>query len=360
MNRLCSNTLAVLLVASAALSACGDVVTMTDGSRILGTVESMAGGKLILLTEFAGTLEIDATLVASIQVDRKVNVGMDTGDRLVGPIKWRSGLDRATVETEFGGVPVDVQRIDAIWPEGGKSPEMVAMEEQIAEAREEAEAAKGRWELTIEAGLNYEEGNSERFGARGRIEARRIWPRDLLKLFIAGDYAEEYKIRSTSEAMAGAYFEHMFTERVFGYARTEFEYDEFENLDLRASVGGGAGYYWIKKPEHELKTRAGLGYLHESFMDGYTRDSAEAELGLDYRLDVTPWMQFVHGMTYYPTFDGIDDYRLVSDSAFVIPLGKSDAWKLKLGALYEYKSQPPPDVDRLDQTYYANIVLELK
>ena len=90
------------------------------------------------------------------------------------------------------------------------------------------------------------------------------------------------------------------------------------------------------------------------------RDAAQAELGLDYRVDIVPWLQFLHSTTYYPTFESLRDYRLVSDSAFLIPLGESDMWKLKLGAQYEYDPIPQPGLKRLDQTYYANIVLDLK
>jgi len=51
---------------------------------------------------------------------------------------------------------------------------------------------------------------------------------------------------------------------------------------------------------------------------------------------------------------------LTLDTALAVPLGNSDIWKLKLGVTNEYNSQPQPGLDRLDNTYYANIVLELK
>ena len=95
-------------------------------------------------------------------------------------------------------------------------------------------------------------------------------------------------------------------------------------------------------------------------MDNRVVDTAQAELGFDYRIDIAPWLQFTNSSTWYPTFEGLDDYRLVSDSAFLIPLGGSEIWKLKLGAEYEYKSLPNPGRERLDQTYYANILVELK
>ena len=71
-------------------------------------------------------------------------------------------------------------------------------------------------------------------------------------------------------------------------------------------------------------------------------------------------MRFVNATTYYPTFESVDDFRIVSDSGFIFPLGQSDMWKLKLGAEYEYKSVPVAGAERLDQTYYANILLDIE
>ncbi len=351
------------LLAAGALHASpgrADVVTLSDGSRLLGTVERMEAGKLILATKFAGTLEIDAALVVTISTDEAVHVGMDTGDQLVGPIEWKPELDRAVVETEFGGIPVSVERIEAIWPKDGKSPEVLAMEEQVAKIREEMEARAAKWSATFEAGLVFQEGNTDIFTVRGRGELVRTSPKDLLKFYLSGEYAEQDDQRNAHEVKGGAYYEHMISERWFVYGRSDLEYDEFESLDFRFSTAAGPGFYWLKEPDHELKTRGGLGYLHETYMDGRTNDAAQAEFGLDYRIDVTPWLQFMHGTTYYPTFDSLRDYRLVSDSAFVFPLGDSDKWKFKLGAQYEYKSLPAPGRERLDQTYYGNVVLELK
>jgi putative salt-induced outer membrane protein YdiY len=358
-----SDAVRTMLIAALSLmaaSAPADIVELKDGSRLLGTVERWGDGKLILATQFAGTLEIDAALVVTIQTDQPVNVGIDTGDRLVGPVEWKPAIDRAVVQTELGGIPVSVERILAIWPKDGKSPEALALEEQIAKVKQEAEAQRARWGLTLEMGLFYTEGNKEIFTARGRVELRRKDPRDLLKFYISGDYGEDRDERNTAEAKGGAYYEHLLSERWFAFGKFDLEYDEFENLELRVSTGAGLGYYWLKEETHELKTRGGFGYLHETFLDGLTNNAAQAELGLEYRLDITSWMRFTHATTYYPTFESVRDYRLVSDSGLIFPLGESEVWKLKLGAQYEYKSIPSPGTKSLDQTYYANILLDLE
>jgi len=352
--------LVILLCALHAAPAVADVVTLADGSRLVGTIERMADGKLILVTEYAGTLEIDASKIVTIETAEPVNVGTASGDQLLGTIEWPADAEKAVIHSEVGDVEVAPDNLQAIWPKDGKSPEALALEEQVAEAKKEAEAAQGKWTATLEAGVFYKEGNSEILRVRGAAEARRTTTKDLLKFYVMGEYSEEEKERSAHEVKGGAYYEYLFTERWFGYGRMELEYDEFENLDLRFTTALGVGYYWLKKPEHELKTRAGIGFLHESFRDGTDRNDAMAELGLDYRLDITPWMRFTNSTTWYPTFEALRDYRLVSDSALLFPLGESDIWKLKLGALYEYDAIPQPGFERLDQTYYANIVLELK
>jgi len=345
--------LAAVLVLVVSAAALGDVVTLKDGSRIVGTVERLEGGQLSIATEFAGTIVVDYSLVSSVETAQPMNVQAASGSKLVGTVKATPGSEKAVVETEEGDVGVNVENIEGIWPQGEPSPQERVLQAQI-------DAARGKWTATFEAGLVSQEGNTKRFNARGRAQIQHQTDKDLLRFSLSGEYAEENRKRSAAEVKAGAYFEHLFTERFFGYAKLDLEYDEFERLDLRLSAVGGGGYYWLKKADHEFKTRAGLGYLHELYQSGRTVDSAQAELGFDYRVDIAPWLQFINSSTWYPTFDGLDDYRLVSDSAFLIPLGDSDIWKLKLGAEYEYKSLPNPGRERLDQTYYANILVELK
>ena len=343
--------IAVLLVSPVTLSA--DEVVLSDGSRLIGTVERLCDGKLFFATRFAGTLEIDAAMITSLATEGAVNVGLTSGDRLVGVVTPVGEEARVVVHTEGGDLGAPLDKVQAIWLLGERSPEERRVEE-------ETEARIGKWSFTLEAGASFSEGNKEILEAQGGLELKRQSSVDLLKFYANGQYREDRKVRSAAEVIGGAYYEYLLTDRFFLYGKTEAEYDEFESLDLRFTAGFGGGYYWLKKPDHELKTRAGIGYLHESFMDGTSRDDPQAEIGLEYMVDLLEWLKFTHSATYYPTFESIRDYRLVFDTAFLMPLGTSDMWKLKLGAKHEYDPIPRPGLEQLDQTYYANIVMELK
>ena len=261
-----------------------------------------------------------------------------------------------------------MNQINAIWNENDPSPETLASQAEIAAAQAAAIEARGRWSATIEAGGTYKQGNTDSLDGLGKIEALHKTPKDLLKFYLSGKYSEKNDARSDAEAKLGSLYEYMISKHWYTYLKSELEYDEFENIDTRLTFSGGAGYYWLKKKHHELKTRAGLGYQHEKYRDywkedvkitGQTNDNVQLDIGLDYMVDLADWLKFTHSATYLPTFEGLDDYRLIFDSALLMPLGDSKNWKLKLGALHEYDAIPQTDHERLDETYYAAIVLNL-
>lgn len=331
-----------------------DEVHFADGSKLVGTIESWYGGKLVIVTDIAGKLEIDVSKVTAVSSDRKLNFELTTGDRVIGTVS-PGPAGQSTVASGVGEVPVAMEQVAAVWPEGADSPEVVAAK---AAAAEEVAKYKPKWTVTLEAGAVMKEGNTETLDARGRLDIKRKTVADLLNFYLAADYSEQNDRRSKNEYRGGILFEGNITDRWYWYARTELEHDEFEQLDLRATAAAGVGYYWLKKEDHEFKTRGGAGYRHESFDNGTTRDEAILDLGYDYRVDVAPWLQFTHSTTYSPEVEDFDRYRLDVDTAMVFPL-KKEEWSLKLGMRNEYNSRPLRGLERLDNTYYANVVVEL-
>ncbi len=338
------------------VAALADVVTTSDGSRIVGTVERVADGKLTILTEIAGKLVIDTSKVTSISTDNRVNVRVNSGDTLVGKMAESTEAAASVVRSELGDISIATSSIVQVWPDGAESPQVTAVREK---AQAEIEAAKPKWTVSLEAGASGDEGNTDTLKARGRFDVKRKTQSDLLNLYLAGDYDEQDDRRTTNEYYGGIRYENSLTERWYWYARTELEFDEFENLDLRATAAAGVGYYWLKRPEHELKTSLGLGYRHESYDGDRTEDDAIVDFGLDYRRDLSPWAQFIHSATYSPNIEDTDNYRFTLDTALLVPF-KDDRWAWKVGMRNEYNSRPQGDLDRLDNTYYTSIVLSLK
>jgi putative salt-induced outer membrane protein YdiY len=347
--------LALALVTAPCGVAAADVLVTTDGSRIVGKIGSWYEGKVTIVTDIAGALTIDVAKIVSFGIADDAVLQLQSGDRLVGKVVEGEAY-KATVQTQLGFIPIETTDVQAAWRPDEKSPEVLAVEKQLEETRL---AYIPKWNLTVEGGAVMKEGNTDSLRGMGRADLSRTTPKDLLNFYARVAYGEVDDVRDQNEYIAGAKYEYNMTERWFWYLRSEFEFDEFENLDLRATAAGGIGYYWIRSKQQDLKTRVGAGYRHETFDDGTSDDAAIVDLGLDYRADIFPWAQFLHSTTYSPDVEDFDDYRLALDTAMLIPL-RAHEWKLKLGVINQYDSKPQPGVERLDNTYYANILVELK
>ena len=348
-----STTILVLLVTTASVAA--DVVVTTNGSRIVGTLERMTADSAVIVTEFAGKLEIPADKVANVITDQDVAVRFDSGDQLIGKLT-ETPNGNVVMKSGIGDIPVTREKMSAVWPKDADSPEVIQL--KVAQAKKLA-AITPNWSVTLEGGGSRTEGNTDTLDGRGRLDVKRKTDIDLLTFFLYGEYSENNKVRTKNEYGGGVRFEAQARDDIFWYTRLQMEHDEFENLDLRTTAAAGWAQYWIKKPEREFKTSVGLAFRHESYNNGTTTSDPTVDLGLDYRHDIAPWVQFTQSISYRPAWTSFSDYRLDSLSALVFPL-KNDNLKLKAGVRYEYNSRPNRGLDRLDTTYFANVVLTLK
>ena len=339
-----------LFVTAAAFTgtAQADQVVLQDGSVLTGTVKQVFDGKLVIETGFAGELTLDLDQVKGITTQEPVAVQLPSGDQAVGPMEYSSTAGQNVSTSSLGDVQVDLSTAGAIWEANQDSPMVKAL-------KAETEAAQPKWYATIELGLDGQTGNTERLAINGRGEIHRDTQNDRMMIYAQGQSSRENGEDTVKEVLGGISLEIDLNDRWFAFAKSELEYDKTENLDLRASVTGGVGYFVIRKPGHELKLRAGLGFMHESLFDVErtsrnpapppatittleedTNDFAIAELGLDYLIEIAPWLLYTHHTTYFPTFDDIGDYRIVMENAAEIPLTEDDDWRLRMGMRNNY------------------------
>ena len=91
----------------------------------------------------------------------------------------------------------------------------------------------------------------------------------------------------TAQAVRGGWgYNHNVSSRLFVNTFNDYEYDRFQNLDLRFVLGGGLGYSVWKGERGRLDFVGGAAYNREKFSPpspepAFTRNSAEAYWGED-------------------------------------------------------------------------------
>lgn len=335
-----------------AVQASADEVHLENGSRLIGTVIGIEDGKLTMETDFAGTVTISMDQVARIVTDEPLNVGTEAGEIIQGRLVADDEGAQA-IESEAVGIrPLPPVNMSTAWAIGTDSPAERAQ-------RAALEAAMPRWSLRLEAGLNGETGNTERISFNGRVTARRTTDSDRLSIYGAARYTREGGEDTTRYFLAGTGYEVDLSDRLFAFGRVEFEHDRFEDIDLRATGTVGLGYFVIRSPESDLRLRAGFGIQHEDYRSDRPSDTSPiAELGADYRREITPWLNYNFNITYFPTLDDFNDYRIVMENSAEIPLSSDEQWKLRTGVRNNYRGAPSPGLKRLETIYFLNLVMD--
>ncbi|MFW5875464.1 MAG: DUF481 domain-containing protein [Myxococcota bacterium] len=328
-------------------SARADEVRLDSGTRLVGELEGAVEGKLKIQTGVEKEpIEVPFTDVQSLKTDDLWMVELASGRQLRG--RFESPEDDIRLVTrDMGTLKVRRSAMRALWKPGAPSP-------KVAELEKKAESLRMPWSIRFRAGVQGAKGNAERVAVNGLTEAKRETPDDRLTLFLRGNYAREDGDLTQGEIIGGFNLEVDFTERWFAYVRSQLEHDAFEQLDLRATPSAGLGWSILQGKPHELRVRLGAGYRHESYQTGVTNNDAVGDAGYDYTLIIDEWLRFTSSVGYAPALTDPTDFRLTVDHNVAVPIGETK-WSIEAGVRNQYNSEPQPDVEKLDTTYFVNV-----
>jgi hypothetical protein len=320
-------------------SALADVVELDNGSRVVGNIMKIVEGRLLIKTDFAGNLTIPMERVVSFSSDKPMFVAVPGEDRHYGGVIYNKGQTR--ISPPDSDAVIEKEGLVATW--------QVGMPDPLA-------PPPRRW--INEAGLDLlgKNGNTERISTGGKIKANLSGPVDSVLFYLRWFYAEKNKEKTDDEITGGIDFETSLSKRLYWYSRLELERDDIEDLELRTTVAAGNAYYFLKEPDHVLRARAGLSYLHESFVNSDSETTIGIDSGFQYMNQTTKLGKLLTDITYNPSFEDFSDYLVYHETAFEMPLMKSNSWKFQLGVANKYTSKPVKENEKLDTIYFSRLV----
>ena len=118
---------------------------------------------------------------------------------------------------------------------------------------------KNPWQSSISAGLTLARGNKNTTLFTTEFLTAKKTPRNEYSLGLGAAYGNQQSADTVNNYKAFGQWNHLFTDRFFGYARAEALRDLIADLDYRLTVGPGAGYYLLKETNTTLAVEAGAG-----------------------------------------------------------------------------------------------------
>jgi putative salt-induced outer membrane protein YdiY len=197
----------------------------------------------------------------------------------------------------------------------------------------------------VAAGVTLTRGNGDTLLATISTIAVKKWAQDEISLGGDGSYGETKAPGATNSTVNAnsihgfAQYNRLFTERFYGFARTEALHDEVADVRYRVSLSPGAGYYFVKATNTDLCAEIGPGYVWERL--GTNDDSfATLRLGEKFHHTLNDHVRIWQTAECAPQADKFGNYVMNAEIGFEADLTKKKDLTLRTFLQDTYSSQP--------------------
>lgn len=329
---------ALALLGLGAPQAGADTVYMKGGDRLSGTIVSKDADLLTLKTSYSEVeIVIDWTEVESLETDKPARFMLN--DRTLMDAQ-ATRASASTVVLKGGDTvtttPLAMSDIAYINPPPHVSGEGVS--------------TSGRLNL----GLTANRGNTDNDQILYDAEAVVRSLKNRFTIGATGDTRNEEGEETARRNRAYFKYDHFLTEKWYAYANTDVQEDKFKDLNLRTTLGGGAGYQFFDTEQRSLALEGGLTYVNEDY------DLADDESFAAGRWAVR-YMQFLWNdkAQFFHNDEGIVSVEDPDDTIFRSQTGLRFPLVENLNATLQYnidwQNTPPEGFDSTDSAYIVSV-----
>ncbi|MAG54683.1 MAG: hypothetical protein CMJ83_00165 [Planctomycetes bacterium] len=339
----------LLLVVCATLCPAQARLELQDESLATGTVQALHAEGVLFATGEDLRLVPWSTL-RTLRTTSQVPVALANGDRITGRITGFDGERLTVVTTLFAALSVPVSELSSAPPSPAES---VARSDAVVEKAEDQEK-KGileekDWNGRIALLGTLRTGNVDSSLFQLTVGINRQWRADRLATHAAFAYGQTEGETTATNAEAGVKWDHFYDADFYSYARTDLEFDDIKQLDLRAILGIGVGLnLWRGEKDHQsFDVEGGIDGIYEDF-----QTSEDTEFDPAGRIAFTYKNRFFEDLLFTEEFQVLfpipDASDFIMNSKTTLSVAISDNWQLKNILEIEYQGDPPNAVKNLD------------
>jgi hypothetical protein len=335
-----------LAVALSIATLFADQVTVKNGDRVTGTIVKKDADKLTFNSDVFGEVTIPWNQVVAITTDKPVHVVLSDGRTIEGTVTSRDDT------VEIGGERISRTEVTA----------MRDAAEQLAYERLLSPGWGDLWTAAASLGFAGTQGNARTRTLTTGLNAARVTNNDKTTLYFSAIRASALILglsETTAQAVRGGWaYSRNVNTRLFVNAFNDYDYDRFQDLDLRFVLGGGLGYIAWKGERGRLDILGGAAYNRESFSPPapdpeFTRNSGELYTGNDFTYKLNSVTALYQNLRFFPNLSETGEYRFNFDLGANTRLARWLTWNLALSN--RLLSNPVPGRQKNDLLYSTGI-----
>ncbi len=329
----------------------GDEIITKDGSRIVGELVLFEDGNLTFKTSFAGKIKISTTEISSFSTENEISIRLEDNRTFESKIRMAK---ESTILIEDNQIEPTLDEVRHLWPSSNEDP-------LVVEIQKKAQALVMTWKNSLGFDFMGASGNTQNFGIGARIDSEYGNKIRGYDMYLSYNNSTKKDQVIVDETKLGIEYDSRFFEQLSWYAKTDFENDRLEEVDLRSTSALGIKYSWIDDQPYQLSFRSGLAFRFEDYSLASQKnvDEFAMDFGLEYSHNIKDFLSLESDTTIIPSFEDLSHYLLSNDTALVIPLDKESDWNLRTGLDGTYNSTPAQNKEELDLKYYMRIIYRL-
>jgi putative salt-induced outer membrane protein YdiY len=328
---------AIVLLAAAQI-AVADTVTLTNGDKITGTIQSVTATTVVVQTEFAGTVTIDKKTVQTMQSEKAVPVTLESGQ--TQQLFLAPTLDGKGWQTSVAPLPPPPTRFTSYLYIGSD------------------------WKNQLSLGASQSSGNNNTTTFSGDLTFHYLHKPDELVVTFTGLYGLTNEVGKDNDVQTAglfaqtAIFRHDLNERLFLYVSDDARYDAIKGISVQATATGGLGYKIIDEDRFKVDVRGGAGVTYLKTFDGNSDTSPAAEVGLRLQYIFSDRVNLTHEDVYTTSLSDFDIWRIHSETALNVKLDLERGLGVKFAFYDDYENQPSVGRRNNDTRLVASLTLE--
>jgi putative salt-induced outer membrane protein YdiY len=327
-----------------------DQVILSNGDRITGSLVKKDEKSLTFKSDVFGKITIPWGKVKSLTAEKPVFVVLPGEDAIL-----------ATIEPK--GDHVEIAAVDR--RRTSELADLLAIrnnDEQVAYERLLNPPWTQLWAGSATLGWAGTTGNARSLSLNTGFNAARVTKTDKTDVHfnaIRSSALVERVSEATAQAIRGGWaYGRNFSRRLTWNAFNDYEYDRFQNLNLRFVGGGGLGYIVVKQERIRFELQSGGAYNHEAFSanneePAFTRDSSEIYMGNELTFKLSPVTSLYQNARIFSNLTRAGEYRVNGDMGTNTKLTRWLTWNASVSN--RYLSNPATGRKRNDFIYTTGI-----
>ncbi len=301
-------------------------IDLANGDRVTGKLITLEKGNMIIETPYNKKLELAWGEVKQIHVDTVTDFVLTDGSKLKGTVRTSSDGTLEIVSESAGVVTVpDFSTLEAINP-----PPLGVT-----------------YNGNLQGNSSLKTGNTENISTNlsGKFVARS--KRQRFTLTAAWNYAEDKagdeastKI-SARNAKGAIQYDFFPLEKLFLYVNSSLEGDEFQDLNLRTTVGGGGGYQFFEDDRKKFSLELGVSYFNEDFFiaEDNSYPSGRWAVNAEYKVIPKKVVMF-HTHEGFVGMDDAEDFLLRTEQGLRLTIIKNFYTNIQVNLTYDHTPAP--------------------